>query len=147
MKKVLFIFGICYLLIFSQESIKKENVDLNVVIQKLNDLEKRINEIEKKIKNIEETTKELKKSLRNLQISVPSSPEVIKVSEEDWKLIKRGMKKEDVTNILGLPNVIQTEGGQIEVWLYYGMGKIFFTQDRVIKIETDRNLSPPTIIK
>ncbi len=150
MKNILILFLFMSFTIFCQENVKKNipDTDIKTVIEKLDKIEKRVDELEKKLNILDENLKELKKVIRNLQIYTNFPQEAIKVSEEDWKLIRKGMVKEEVERILGNPDVLQKSGDNIDIWIYYKMGRIYLNPDgRVIKIETDKNLSPESIFR
>ena len=149
MKKLLIIFFSIFLIGFCEESIKQiTDTDLKFITEKIEKLEKRLNSLEKEVKSIDDSMKEIRKTLRNLQIYSRYPEETIRPSEEHWKLIKKGMEKKEVENILGLPDVQQKGARDIETWVYYRLGRIYFNPDgRVINIETNKNLSPEEIFR
>jgi chaperonin cofactor prefoldin len=150
MKKVIIIFLVVILFGFSQnveiekesqqnkkEETQKTQLDVELVIEKIDEIERRVDEIEKKMKKIEENFNEIRKVIRNFQISTQLQA-TIKPTEEEWKSIKTGMKKEDVMKILGSPEEIKKLKDQSEIWYYFGVGRIFFNPNgEVVKTEKD----------
>jgi len=158
MKKFVFLFLIWSLIVFCLEEVKKDQlgksqIDIEEVIEKVDEIEKRVDEIEKKIEeiekkleNIDENLNEMRKIMRNFQIYVQPQA-TIKPTEKEWKSIERGMIKDEVMKILGSPEEIKMQKNQIEVWYYFGVGRIYFNKlGEVIKVEEDI-YTPPTRIR
>ncbi|MGC8976638.1 MAG: hypothetical protein ACP5OB_03340 [Candidatus Ratteibacteria bacterium] len=154
MKKIFLFIFIFSIFIFSEEKIKeKKEIDLEQIIEKIDEIEKRVDDIEKKledignkIKKIDENFIEMKKTIRNFQIYVQPQA-TIKPSEEEWSSIKRGMTKDEVSQILGSPEEIKMQRDKTEIWYYFGLGRVIFNQSgEVIKIEEDK-YTPKTRIR
>ena len=101
--------------------------DLN---QKIIELEKKITQLEKRIVLLERIILELKKTQQKPLVGVPERWK----DKAAWRLLKKGMNKDEVRQILGEPPKIVANVHYGDIWLYPDMqgGNASFDKDGVL---------------
>ncbi len=93
-------------------------------------LEKLATEIEKmqeQIDKLAEANAKLTRGLRNLELATQYSA-TTRPDTDTWKTVRKGMSYDEVLNLLGNPERMETVGNS-SVWYYFGLGSITFDRN------------------
>jgi outer membrane protein assembly factor BamE (lipoprotein component of BamABCDE complex) len=82
--------------------------------QKVKELEKKIAQLEQRIVKLEETIVQLQKSQAKPAVSSPNKWK----DKANWRLLRKGMTKNDVEQVLGTPPKVVANAYYGDIWYY-----------------------------